>query len=171
LTLLQVVDACGEKIAESSCCDSVPDAVKAVPLMHADPKYALLIPSTSFHHNRISDSSALRTASHYLKQVILQERYGRHGDMKACTKFFFPFCSVFHLPPERKQSKAEKIGYPVLVRAAYALGGLGSGFAYNEEDLKKLVNVALVNSPQVIIDKSLSLRQMTDEFCSSCLQS
>lgn len=59
----------------------------------------------------------------------------------------------------------------MLVRAAYALGGLGSGFAYNEEDLKKLVNVALVNSPQVIIDKSLNLRQMTDEFCSSCLQS
>jgi len=45
----------------------------------------------------------------------------------------------------------------VLVRAAYALGGLGSGFAYNEEDLKKLVSVALVNSPQVIIDKSLLL--------------
>ena len=62
LSLLQVVDACGEKIAESSCCDSVPDAVKAVPLMHADPKYALLIPATSFHHNRISESSALTTA-------------------------------------------------------------------------------------------------------------
>lgn len=45
----------------------------------------------------------------------------------------------------------------MLVRAAYALGGLGSGFAYNEEDLKKLVSVALVNSPQVIIDKSLWL--------------
>jgi len=75
----KVVDACGEKIAESSCCDSVADAVKA----------------------------------------------------------------------------AEEIGYPVLVRAAYALGGLGSGFAYNEEDLRKLVTVALVNSPQVIVDKSL----------------
>ena len=74
------------------------------------------------------------------------------------------FCSVFHLPPARKQSKAEKIGYPVLVRAAYALGGLGSGFAYNEEDLKKLVSVALVNSPQVIIDKSLNLRQMSSFF-------
>ena len=45
----------------------------------------------------------------------------------------------------------------MLVRAAYALGGLRSGFAYNEEDLKKLVSVALVNSPQVIIDKSLLL--------------
>ena len=43
----------------------------------------------------------------------------------------------------------QEIGYPVLVRAAYALGGLGSGFAYNEEDLRKLVTVALVNSPQV----------------------
>lgn len=51
LTLLQVVDACGEKIAESSCCDSVPDAVTAVPLMHADPKYALLIPSTSLQQD------------------------------------------------------------------------------------------------------------------------
>eukprot|EP00435_Cladocopium_sp_Y103_P035220 s1158_g9.t1 len=75
----KVVEACGEKIAESACCDSVSDAVSA----------------------------------------------------------------------------AEKIGYPVLVRAAYALGGLGSGFADNEEELRKLVNVALVNSPQVIVDKSL----------------
>ena len=47
LALLQVVDACGEKIAESSCCDSVPDAVAAVPLMHADPKYAPLHPFTA----------------------------------------------------------------------------------------------------------------------------
>eukprot|EP00930_Biecheleria_cincta_P086946 TRINITY_DN761_c0_g1_i4.p1 TRINITY_DN761_c0_g1~~TRINITY_DN761_c0_g1_i4.p1 ORF type:complete len:1593 (+),score=314.31 TRINITY_DN761_c0_g1_i4:81-4859(+) len=75
----QVVEACGEKIAESSCCDSVPEAVAA----------------------------------------------------------------------------AERIGYPVLVRAAFALGGLGSGFASNQDELVKLVTVALVNSPQVIIDKSL----------------
>jgi len=50
---------------------------------------------------------------------------------------------------------AGKIGYPVLVRAAFALGGLGSGFAHNEQELVALVNKALVNSPQVIIDKSL----------------
>lgn len=50
---------------------------------------------------------------------------------------------------------AAKIGYPVLVRAAFALGGLGSGFASNEEELQRLVQVALVNSPQVIVDKSL----------------
>jgi len=50
---------------------------------------------------------------------------------------------------------ATKIGYPVLVRAAFALGGLGSGFAHDETELKDLVKTALVNSPQVIIDKSL----------------
>ena len=88
----QVVDACGEKIAESSCCDSVVDAVAA----------------------------------------------------------------------------AEEIGYPVLVRAAYALGGLGSGFAYNEEELRQLVTVALVNSPQVIIDKSLKLCDFLTNLSNGC---
>lgn len=79
-----MVDACGEKIAESSCCDSVAEAAAA----------------------------------------------------------------------------AAEIGYPVLVRAAYALGGLGSGFANDEEELRKLVTVALVNSPQVIVDKSLRLGEV-----------
>merc|ERR1719162_557659 len=50
---------------------------------------------------------------------------------------------------------AAKIGYPVLVRAAFALGGLGSGFAADEAELRALVRTALVNSPQVIVDKSL----------------
>jgi carbamoyl-phosphate synthase / aspartate carbamoyltransferase / dihydroorotase len=50
---------------------------------------------------------------------------------------------------------AEGIGYPVLVRAAYALGGLGSGFANNREELIDLLQLAFANSSQVIIDKSL----------------
>ena len=50
---------------------------------------------------------------------------------------------------------ARRIGYPVLVRAAFALGGLGSGFAHNDAEVRKLVGVALCNSSQVIIDKSL----------------
>lgn len=50
---------------------------------------------------------------------------------------------------------ANKIGYPVLVRAAYALGGMGSGFAKNDEELMLLVNKAFSYSNQVIIDKSL----------------
>jgi carbamoyl-phosphate synthase small subunit len=50
---------------------------------------------------------------------------------------------------------AKDIGYPVLVRAAFALGGLGSGFAANEEELVQLCNRAFINSPQVIIDECL----------------
>ena len=50
---------------------------------------------------------------------------------------------------------ASRIGYPVLVRAAFALGGLGSGFADNEESLRSIVSQAFANSSQVIIDKSL----------------
>ncbi|MBQ0069175.1 MAG: carbamoyl-phosphate synthase (glutamine-hydrolyzing) large subunit [Bacteroidales bacterium] len=50
---------------------------------------------------------------------------------------------------------AEKVGYPVIVRAAYALGGLGSGFCDNEAELRTLVEKALSFSPQVLVEKSL----------------
>lgn len=48
-----------------------------------------------------------------------------------------------------------EVGYPVIVRAAYALGGLGSGFCDNEEELTSLVEKALSFSPQVLVEKSL----------------
>ncbi|PWN92756.1 putative arginine-specific carbamoyl-phosphate synthetase, ammonia chain [Acaromyces ingoldii] len=50
---------------------------------------------------------------------------------------------------------AEKIGYPVIVRAAYALGGLGSGFADNEDELRDLSARSLSLSPQILVEKSL----------------
>ncbi len=50
---------------------------------------------------------------------------------------------------------AEALGYPVIVRAAYALGGLGSGFCDNREELIALVEKALSFSPQVLVEKSL----------------
>ena len=50
---------------------------------------------------------------------------------------------------------AEALGYPVIVRAAYALGGLGSGFCDNAEELRELTGKALSFSPQVLIEKSL----------------
>ena len=50
---------------------------------------------------------------------------------------------------------AKELGYPVIVRAAYALGGLGSGFCDNEEELVALVEKALAFSPQVLVEKSL----------------
>ena len=50
---------------------------------------------------------------------------------------------------------ASELGYPVIVRAAYALGGLGSGFCDDEQQLVALVEKALAFSPQVLIEKSL----------------
>ncbi|KAI9271295.1 hypothetical protein BY458DRAFT_586549 [Sporodiniella umbellata] len=50
---------------------------------------------------------------------------------------------------------AKEIGYPVICRAAFALGGLGSGFADNEKELVNLCNKAFAVSPQVLIEKSM----------------
>mmetsp|Transcript_8150 Transcript_8150/g.18911 ORF Transcript_8150/g.18911 Transcript_8150/m.18911 type:complete len:1493 (+) Transcript_8150:195-4673(+) len=57
--------------------------------------------------------------------------------------------------PAECETAALKIGFPVICRAAYALGGLGSGFANNCEELAKLVNVSFSQSPQVLVEKSL----------------
>uniref|UniRef100_A0A8C6H8W3 Multifunctional protein CAD n=1 Tax=Mus spicilegus TaxID=10103 RepID=A0A8C6H8W3_MUSSI len=56
---------------------------------------------------------------------------------------------------EQAQAAAERLGYPVLVRAAFALGGLGSGFASTKEELSALVAPAFAHTSQVLIDKSL----------------
>jgi len=53
------------------------------------------------------------------------------------------------------QKAASTLGYPVIVRAAYALGGLGSGFCDNEDELNILVEKAFSFSPQVLVEKSL----------------
>ena len=50
---------------------------------------------------------------------------------------------------------ADSVGYPIIVRAAYALGGLGSGFASNEEELRNLSSRSLTLSPQILVEKSL----------------
>ena len=56
---------------------------------------------------------------------------------------------------EDARRAAATLGYPVIVRAAYALGGLGSGFCDNEEELNTLVEKAFSFSPQVLVEKSL----------------
>ena len=56
---------------------------------------------------------------------------------------------------EQTRKAAAELGYPVIIRAAYALGGLGSGFADNEEELDKLAEKAFSFSPQVLVEKSL----------------
>ena len=56
---------------------------------------------------------------------------------------------------EQARQAAKELGYPVILRAAYALGGLGSGFCDNEEELNKLAEKAFAFSPQVLVEKSL----------------
>ncbi|MBQ8705919.1 MAG: carbamoyl-phosphate synthase (glutamine-hydrolyzing) large subunit [Paludibacteraceae bacterium] len=56
---------------------------------------------------------------------------------------------------EQARQAAKELGYPVIIRAAYALGGLGSGFCDNEEELDKLAEKAFSFSPQVLVEKSL----------------
>ena len=56
---------------------------------------------------------------------------------------------------EEARKAAKELGYPVILRAAYALGGLGSGFCDNEQELNKLAEKAFSFSPQVLVEKSL----------------
>ena len=56
---------------------------------------------------------------------------------------------------EHARRAAKELGYPVIIRAAYALGGLGSGFCDNEEELNVLAEKAFSFSPQVLVEKSL----------------
>ena len=56
---------------------------------------------------------------------------------------------------EAARKAAKELGYPIIIRAAYALGGLGSGFCDNEEELNKLAEKAFSFSPQVLVEKSL----------------
>ncbi len=56
---------------------------------------------------------------------------------------------------EQARKAAAALGYPVIIRAAYALGGLGSGFCDSEEELNRLAEKAFSFSPQVLVEKSL----------------
>ncbi|KAF4622469.1 hypothetical protein D9613_009313 [Agrocybe pediades] len=57
--------------------------------------------------------------------------------------------------PDEAVAAAESIGFPVIIRAAYALGGLGSGFAQNEAQLRALCSKAFATSPQVLVERSM----------------
>ena len=69
---------------------------------------------------------------------------------------------------EQARKAAAELGYPVIIRAAYALGGLGSGFADNEEELVKLAEKAFSFSPQVLVEKSLKgWKEIEYEVCAT----
>jgi len=56
---------------------------------------------------------------------------------------------------EEAREAADKVGFPIIIRAAYALGGLGSGFCENMEELEKLAAKALSYSPQILVEESI----------------
>lgn len=66
--------------------------------------------------------------------------------------FFFLSPKFLHV---QAVAAAERLGFPVLIRSAFALGGLGSGFANNKEELITLVTQAFAHTSQVLVDKSL----------------
>lgn len=56
---------------------------------------------------------------------------------------------------EEALAAAEKIGYPIIIRSGFSLGGLGSGFAANAHELSAIASLALAHSPQLLVEKSL----------------
>ena len=75
-----------------------------------------------------------------------------------------PFCAEIDIPVAQSTAvssvndalaAADKIGYPVILRSAFTLGGLGSGFANNADELRDLSAKSLSLSPQVLIERSM----------------
>ncbi|MCD6354054.1 MAG: carbamoyl-phosphate synthase (glutamine-hydrolyzing) large subunit [Prolixibacteraceae bacterium] len=56
---------------------------------------------------------------------------------------------------EEARAAASKVGFPVIIRAAYTLGGLGSGFCENEKELENLASKAFTYSPQILVEESI----------------
>jgi carbamoyl-phosphate synthase large subunit len=69
-------------------------------------------------------------------------------DVKTCK-------SIAASNMEEAKAAAKEVGFPIIIRAAYTLGGLGSGFCENEEELEKLAGSAFSYSPQILIEESI----------------
>ncbi|KAK4875623.1 hypothetical protein RN001_012045 [Aquatica leii] len=97
---------------------------------------------------------------------IFSERIAEIGEKVA------PSCAVYSV--QEALDAAQRLGYPVMARAAFSLGGLGSGFADNKEELKSLATQALAHSSQLIIDKSLKgwkevEYEVVRDACDNCI--
>ena len=63
--------------------------------------------------------------------------------------------SISAVNMEEARAAAKKVGFPIIIRAAYTLGGLGSGFCENEEELDALASKAFSYSPQILVEESI----------------
>ncbi|KAL7747882.1 carbamoyl-phosphate synthase (glutamine-hydrolyzing) cpa2 [Sorochytrium milnesiophthora] len=80
----------------------------------------------------------------------------RHLFAKVLQEIDIPIAkSVAVSTVEDALAAAERIQYPVIIRSAFALGGLGSGFADNADELRHLANKSLSLSPQILVEKSM----------------
>lgn len=79
-----------------------------------------------------------------------------HDSAKALKEIDIPIAESLAVNTvDEALEAAEIVGYPIIVRSAYALGGLGSGFANNPEELRNLSARSLSLSPQILVEKSL----------------
>ncbi|KAK8089478.1 Carbamoyl-phosphate synthase arginine-specific large chain [Apiospora hydei] len=92
----------------------------------------------------------------YMQRMGIFERYGVKVLGTTLNEIDIPIAhSIAVNTIEEALDAAQKVGYPIIVRAAYALGGLGSGFANNEEELRNMAARSLTLSPQILVEKSL----------------
>ena len=63
--------------------------------------------------------------------------------------------SISAVNMEEAYAAAQKVGFPIIIRAAYTLGGLGSGFCENNEELEVLASKAFSYSPQILVEESI----------------
>ena len=102
----------------------------------------------------ILDQYAVKVLGTPIESVLITEdRQEFAAQMDAIGEKVAPCEAAFSL--EQALDAADRLGYPVLIRAAFALGGLGSGFAHNRDELVQLATSAFAMTNQILIDKSL----------------
>jgi carbamoylphosphate synthase large subunit len=106
------------------------------------------------HRAGVFDKYACRVLGTPIQAIITTEDRELFGQkLRAIGETLARSCSATTV--EQAVQAAEGIGYPVLVRAAFALGGLGSGFAANERELRELAVKAFAVSDQILVDQDL----------------
>ena len=106
------------------------------------------------HEQGILEKYGIRVLGTPVQAIIDTEDRERFADMLHSINVKTPRSEAVN-SIEEALNVVHEIGYPVIVRAAYTLGGLGSGFCSNDEELRRLASTALSYSPQILVEESL----------------
>ena len=101
----------------------------------------------------IANISVNSQYSEIMKESVTEDREVFSEKLKEINETIALSYSATNI--EEAKEAANKIGFPVLIRAAFALGGLGSGFAHNEEELCEMAAKTFANPDQILIDQDL----------------